>query len=839
MAVEVSLRTMLRAMTSMRADAPSTVVIVLSLGLGLGLNTAVFSIADAVLLHPFPYVEPDRLVVIWGTTSRDIRRAVSGQMIDTWRRESHSLSAIAPFQLNLVSFALGDDASDTIHGCYVGGEIFETLGVSPTLGSAFGSHDEAAEHAEDIVLSDRLWQTRFGGDPHILGSRVRLNNRPYTVRAVMGREFFFPDRDVDLWVRLSRESSQFAQVHGLARLRGGTSLEAARAELEQIERSTRSPSHPETDRSQVGLFSIHSVIVGDYQASIWILVGAVSLVVLLACANVVHLLLGRGATRRRDYAIRKALGARRRDIFQQVLADSVVLSLIACAAGLIVGYVGIRVIQGWQMVSIPGFDHARINTRVLGASVGLAIICGLLTGLVPALQAWAGDVNYVLQRGGNEGKVGVAIQLRDLLICIEVALALVVVVNAGLLLHSFIRLTRADWGFRPANLMAVNAELPREMWLISTKGTAGPGAPQLFEFIEASLSRLRSLPSVEAVTVARSVPLQRTEWSYLPVAVNGQLLTGRWPLVEPVGPGYFHTLGVPLLAGREFTSQDTARGPSVIVVNQAFAENTWPGESPIGKHVSIVVLDDRRPDVADRIRRRDRTVPTDMSAYKEVGGGPVEIVGVVGNMRMMGLEREAEPTVFTGILQWPYGIGTGLIVAMRSSARAEIPVGDVMNILHGLSDRVRVRRMVTMEALIGDSVGGRGSNRLLVLTFTIFGTLSLCLAATGVYGIVSHLTVGRTREIGVRMALGAGNADIVRMLVRGNVRTVLWGVALGLTITIVTGRLIRHLLFAITPADPTTFAAAIVLVFTMSVIALLIPSFRILSTDPIAALRHE
>jgi putative ABC transport system permease protein len=817
-----------------------TAIVALSLGLGIGLNTAVFSFVDAVLLHPFPYSQPEKLVFIWGTKNLDVRRGLSGEQLEHWQSQSRTMEKIAPFQLNLLPVALGLDETDTIQAAYVGTDILSTLGARPLLGRTFSNLDELPGGDKSVILSYGLWQSRFGGDPHVVGTTTRINHETYTVQGVMPSSFFFPDQNAQLWLPLTKHGDFYNQVHGLGRLRRGATVAQAQLEVDGFVRNAEKDTGQEKKQASAGVFSLYEVVVGKYEVALWTLLGAVTLLVLLACANVSNLLLARGVAREREFAVRLALGAERGNIFSQLLTESIVLTLFAGLAGLLFGFWGIRLIREFRLVDVTGIEHAGINFRVMFFAFSLSVFAGLVSGIMPAWRSSRKDLHPSLQQGaaGTEGRRHG--ELRDMLVSLEVAIALVLLVSAGLLVNSFVRLTRTTWGFNPEHLLLVENKPPKAVIKnLDLQATVTEGV----------LEKLNRLPGVESSAMAYGVPI-RYFWKGNQLAVNGVAITKFFTAMWIVSHDYFRTMGIPLLRGREFSVTDTAAAQRSIVISKAVAERLWPGQNPIGKTVNFL---GPRPDLMDRWNKMDRAHDpklgkelSDPSAW--VNDGPsFVVIGEVGNVRMFGLKApdtfdgEFPLDLYVNYTQQPAWNASGpeLKFLLRTTGLPQSAITSAKQVINDVQPGAAFDQIEPMRDLVGQSIGGRGSNKLLLVISILFGSLSLFLAAAGIYGVVSHSIVQRTREIGIRMALGADARDIVRLVMTQGMRPVLWGASLGLVGCWAVTRFFKALMFGITPTDPLTFSIVSALLLLVSLCACLIPSIRTMNTNPVEALRHD
>jgi putative ABC transport system permease protein len=810
-----------------------TAIVALSLGLGIGLNTAVFSFVDAVLLHPFPYSQPEKLVFIWGTKNLDVRRGISGTTLDQWQSQSATLEKIAPFQLNLSSVSLDSGGADTLQAAYVGTEIFSVLGARPLIGRTFLSSEEESGGDKSVILSYGLWQSRFGGDKNAIGTVARLSGEPYTILGVMPQNFFFPDQDAQLWIPLTKRGGFYGQVHGLGRLRPNATLPQAQAELDTFAKNDAKESGDKTNQSTAGVFRLYDVVVGKYQLALWTLLGAVTLLVLLACANVANLLLARGVAREKELAVRAALGAGRAGIFRQLLTESLVLALFANAVGLLAGYWAIRFLRIFHLSGVTALDRAAMNYRVLLFSLALSLLAGLISGIMPAWKASSKDLHASLQQGsaGTTGrKHG---QLRNLLVSLEVAFAIVLLVSAGLLVNSFERIVHASWGFNSEQLLLVQLHLP-QTW----KKSSSP----VTEFAESVLLRLKTMPGVSSAAMAGGVPI-RYSYRGLPIVVDGKRIGSDFnPAMTAVSHDYFRAMGIPLLRGREFTIQDDAQSKRVVVISRALAEKIWHGQDPIGK--TFVTLRVKQ-ELMEKLKARQSgpaiAAMVRLPSSWEDDGGPLEVIGEVGDVRMFGLEEEAAPALYEDYRQVTLEsrFMPRQYFIIRTTGDSNSVVSEAKTVIQSIQPAVVFEDFVPMQDLVSKSVGGRGSNKLLLVISILFGSLSLFLAAAGIYGVVSHSIVQRTREIGIRMALGADARDIVRLLMTQGMRPVLWGASLGLVGCWAITRFFKALMFGITPTDPLTFSIVSALLLFVSLCACLIPSIRTMNTNPVEALRHD
>jgi putative ABC transport system permease protein len=829
--IEILVRDIRHAIRMLLRDRLFTLAVVLSLGLGIGLNAAVFSFTDAVLLRPFPYKDADRLAIIWGTKSFDVRRGMDGADLENWRGGSRTLADIAVFQINAFPLSMGGNESDSIQAAMVGTRVFSLLGASALVGRTFSEIDEEPGGDRRVILSYGVWLSRFGGDRSVVGRSIHLNGELYTVVGVMPPEFFFPDQYFQVWVPLARATQMFSQVQGLARLRPGVALGQVQAELETLSKRGQRAKSPEGTETNPGIFSLYSVVVGKYEAALWALLGAVTLLLLIGCANVSNLLLGRGVGREKEFAVRVSLGASRASIIRMLLVENLLLSLVAGVFGIFCARWGVLLLRSLRLVDIPRFEWARIDSRVFLFALGVSLATGLASGVVPAWKSGRPDLLGPLQLGGLSTHPRGHGQLRDLLVTMEAALALALLVGASLLIQSFVRLSNADWGFNPDRLLVAEVRIPRS--LVQTPS-------QRAEITGEVLERLSRIPGVATAAMTYGIPL-RFFWRPTHLAVDGRFLNANWTAgTWIVSGGYFRTMGIPLLRGREFDERDGASAPRTMVVSRALAEKLWPGKDPIGKRVQILKL---KKELFDRMYKSG-TMSLDQNTARseeswEPDGAAREVVGECANVRPFGLELEPNPALYVEYRQdTVLGPPSEQFVARTSVAPLTI-TSAVRGQILAVEKDATISDITTMSDLVSQSIGGRGSNKLLFVISTLFGTLSLLLAASGIYSVVSFGTAKRTREIGIRRTLGARAGDIVLMILAEGMRPVLLGLSLGLAGAWAFTRLLKGLLFSVTPTDIVTFVGASLLLLAAACAACIVPGLRALHVNPSEALRYE
>lgn len=810
-------------------DRSFALAALISLSLGIGLNVAIFSFTDAVLLRPFPYRNADRLVFIWGTKSIDVRRGINGGALDDWRNQSHAFSDIAVFQINPASFEINESGS--VQGALVGPHVFPLLGPQPLLGSTF-SETKATE--KQVILSYGLWRSRFAQDTKIVGKSIRLNGDLYSVVGVMPRGFFFPDQTVRLWVPLARDSEMFESVQGVARLRSGFTLRDAQAELDVLSgRLRQSRLWNSALPVDLGVFPLYVVVVGKYGTAFWTLFGAVLLMLLIACANVSNLLLARDIARESEFAIRASLGASPLNIFVLLLLENVLLSLGSGVFGVVCAWWGVLFIRGLRLSDIPRFESAHIDLNVLLFALAVSVASGLLSGVLPAWKFARANFRSISQHIGASPPV--RRQLRNLVVAIEVSVSLVLLASAGLLINSFVRLTHAEWGFNPDHVLLLEARASKSV--AQNSGVRSELADEI-------VGRLSRIPGVLAAAMAYAVPTEYV-WTPTHLAVDGRYVTTDWIAGSwVVGSNYFQTMQIPILFGREFEQKDNELAPRVVVVSKSLAQKLWPAENPVGKQIEILRL---KKQIRDRLRK-EKTVFVDPSTWRSGSswgpdGTPWTVIGEVRDVRMFGLDTDPDPEIYLDYRQ-----ATRLANAVEPSVerfvvRTSTEPLQVASVAKAQflspEEDFSVTNVTTMGNVVSGSIGGRGSNRLLLVVSTMFGSLSLVLVIVGIYAVVSFATAQQNREIGIRRALGAQTKDVAAFILAQNMRPVFLGLVLGMAAATALTRFFKPFLFGVTPTDPLTLACVSILLLIAACAACLLPVIRGLRVNPSEALREQ
>ncbi|HYN85035.1 MAG TPA: ABC transporter permease [Pyrinomonadaceae bacterium] len=793
------------ALRVMRKRPGFTAAAVAALALGVGATTAVFSVVNSVLLRPLPYPDSERIVVIAETSAQNPSMFVSYPNFLDWRERARSFEALSTMRHQSFNLSGGDEPV-RVDGRQVSAGFFAVYGVAPALGRPFLEEEDRRGAAPVAVLSHGLWERRFGGDASIVGRTIVLDNRPYTVVGVMPQGFRGAGASVDVLVPFG----QFSHLPGwmgrdvrpgaqaVARLREGVTLDAARDELGAIAARLEA-EHPQTNAGVgVRVESLYERTVGGVRGALYVLLGAVAFVLLIACANVANLLLAHAAARRKEFAVRAAMGASRWRVVRQLLTESVLLSLAGGAAGLLLTLWGVDLLAAAGAESIPRAAEIKVDVRVLLFTLGVSVLTGVVFGLAPALRSARAGWTEDLKEGGGKNAAGAPRRLSGALVVAETALALVLLVGAGLLVKSFARLLDVDPGFDASNVLTMSVPLPR---------TKYDGEAKVAGFYRQLVERVKGLPGVEAAAVGNELPLRGRGWPVdveatdRPAPPPGQSVIADWAIVSP---DYFRALGIGLLQGRALADTDTAEGQRAVVIDEDLARHFWPEGDAVGKQLRVV------------------------------GPKPFEVVGVARRVRSYGLDEQARMRLYVPVAQTPTLM---MNLAVRSStSEPERLAKAVAAEVRAIDPDQPVYAVRTMEEALSESLAPRRLNATLL---TVFAAVALALAAIGVYGVISYSVAQRTHEIGVRMALGAQGGDILRLVLRQGMLLALGGVAAGVLAALALTRVMTGLLFGVSATDPLTFAAVALVLTLVASLACLIPARRATKVDPMVALRYE
>jgi len=781
-----------------------TLVTVITLSLGIGANTAIFSVVNTVLLRPLPYHEPERLAQIWESKRESGNNVISPDNFLDWQKQAKSFEGLSVYDVWLPALST-TGKTEQIVGISASPNFFSLLGVQPQLGRTFAPDEEKAGQDHVVVISHSFWQNRLGGQADVIGQKLTLNQSSYTIVGVLRPGFrhlrlIFDQppvifRPFDVKTVANQRAAHYLSAIG--RLKTGVNLQQAQAEMTALARQLEE-AYPETNRDWgVTLVALHQEVTSSISLILLILQGTVAFVLLIACVNVANLLLSRVVAREREMAVRMALGAGRWQIIRLLLTESASLAILGGAFGLLLAWWGVDLLVSLAPPDLPRREDISLDHRALGFTFLVSLLTALFFGLLPALRATRANLNDALKEGSRSGFRRQ--RLRGVLVVAEIALALVLLVGSGLLLHSLIRLQNVNPGFETENLLTMRVGLP---------APEARDEQQIANFYQQILARLEILPGAQAAALTSSVPFTGSySWSTnfkiegQPVEPSREPMSG-WRLISPA---YFDTMGIPLRAGRAFTDRDTLGSIGVAIINESFARQHFPNVDPIGR----TIIPRWRPE------------------------RPRQIVGVVSDFKHRGLSRDAAPEMYVPYTQQTW---SSMALVVRTSAEPEKIQVAVQKAIWEVAQSAPISRINTMKQILGGQVSHSRFNTLLL---GIFSALALILAAIGIYGVMSYAVRQRTHEVGVRMALGAQNIDVVWLVVRQGLKLTLLGMAIGLASAYGLTRLLTKLLFNVSATDPMTFAGVALLLMIVALLACWIPARRATQVDPMVALRTE
>jgi putative ABC transport system permease protein len=785
-----------------------TLIAALTLALGIGANTAIFSIVNAVLLRPFPYQAPERLVIVQERESGGGFSPSYPNFVD-WRAQNTAFASIAAVRQNESFNLTGAGEPERLQGQLVSAEFFSMLGIKPLVGRDFLPEEDRAGATPAVILSYGFWQRRFGNDPGIIGQQLTLNDQSYTVVGITPPDFQY-GLEADVTVPFGLQTQRFSRrgadpgTDVVARLKPHVSQQQGEADLNMVA-ARLEQQYPATNKGRrVLLTPLHESFVGDVRRPLLILLGAVGLVLLIACANVANLLLVRASARQKEMAVRVALGASRATLVRQLLTESVLLAASGAALGILLAFWGTSFIAAQLPNGIPRLQEANVDARVLVFTLAVSLLTGLLFGLVPALQASRPNLTEGLKEG-ERGSSGRRQRLRSVLVVGEVALTLTLLVGAGLLIQSFRRVLEVNPGFKPQNLLTMQVSV--------NKSNGEQNGQQVANFFKQLQQNVRNLPGVKSVAVSNGIPFGST--NFPPFLIEGRPVTDGKPsgLRYHVSPTYFQTMGIELLKGRLFTAGDAPNTPMVVIIDEVLAQRYFPNEEPLGKRLKPSA-DAPSWEIVGIVRHAepnslDAQGPAPAQFYLNFDQIPVErLPGYVRRLNLL-TRTEVEP------------------LSLTAAVRAQVVA---------LNKDQAVFNVRTMEQAVAQSVAPR---RFSMLLLTVFAVVALALASLGIYGLMSYTVAQRTREIGVQMALGAEVSDVLKLVLGQGMKLALVGVALGLVASLALTRLMKTLLFGVSATDPVTFAAIALLLTGVALLACWLPARRATKVDPLVALRCE
>lgn len=782
-----------------------TLIAVLTLALGIGATTAIFSVVNAVLLRPLPYSEPDRIVQLWETqpSKNAFRGTVSPHCFSDWRARSRSFSSLAAYRYS--SFTLtGGDAPESLVGASVTSEFLAALGQPPALGRDFLPEEDQPGQNRVVILSHGLWQRRFAADPAIVGRTIELNGETQTVIGVMPPGFQFPN-SAELWAPIAFDLARIQRgshfLFTIARLKPGVELSAAQGDLDAIARDLERDYPNNNSGSGIAAVRLHDQLVDDTRTALLVLLGAVAVVLVIACVNVANLMLVRATGRQREIAIRLSLGARRFHLVRQLLGEGLLLAAAGGALGLLLASWGVDLLKSFAPANLPRLSEIGVDLRVLAFAFAAAFLTGMLSALVPAVYSTSPDLNQTLKESAAAGASGG--RARSILVVAEIALTVVLLVSAGLLISTFLNLQRVDPGFRAENLMTMQVSLPLARYR---------EPQQQVDFFARATERIQAIPGLIAASAVSDLPFSGSR-SMSSFEIDGRRQTDDFVAdLRTALPSYFRAMGVPIVSGRDFTERDSRQTPAVAIINQAMARRFFPDENPIGRRLRI-------------------GTPAERAYYGEVPWR--EVVGVVGDLRHGDLQVPPAPEIYLPQAQHPT---TSLMLVVRGSGDSRDLVAAARRAVQEIDRNQAISNARLMEERLARSIQPQ---RFSMLLLGLFAALALLLSAVGLYGVLSYSVARSTREIGIRISLGATPAHVLRLVIRRGLRLALIGIAAGLIGAFAATQLMKSLVYGVTARDPFTFAASAALLLLVAIAACYLPARRATRVDPMIALRYE
>jgi len=789
-----------------------TLVAVITLALGIGANTAIFSVVNAVLLRPLPYPHAERMVYVLEGRLSDPKAedSYSPQNFTEMRSRNQSFDSYSA--LSYVSFTLtGDQQPEALNGLLATADFGRVIGTAPALGRFFTADEDTPGKDHVALISDGLWTRRFGADPQIVGRSVQLNGEPFTIIGVMPPNFYFPSPSIEVWAPLALDSEKYDRRHGflqgLARLKPGVAVEQARADLRNIAEQIKKEI-PGSDRDfTMKVDTVRDTFFGNLERLLMILLVAVALVLMIACVNVANLMLGRATARWKEMALRSALGASRWSLVRLLLVESALLAVIGGGLGLLLASYGLGALTAIIPAAISAREKIDIDGYVIAFTFLISLFAVALFGLAPAWQATKTDLNQALRENSRSATGARSLKLmRGALVVAEISLSLVLLVSAGLLLESLWKLLKVNPGFRAENVVTCRIDLPSAKY---------PEDRRQAEFFHSALEQARAIPGVESAGLVTSLPFsgsRGTSSFSIDDRPGSRVSNGQSADRHQVSPGYFAAMGIPLLAGRDFTDADDMEHPGVAIINEAAVRRFWPNENPLGKRITI-----------------------GMGRESKLYGKAVsrEIIGIVGDVKHEQLKDDFQAEIYVPAWHLP---ALNMYLIVRGKASAEGLIKSIRRAVQSVDPDQPIRRAQLLETAIATTVAPQ---RLVAVLLSLFAGLALTLAMVGIYGVMSYSVAQRTQEIGVRMALGAQSRDVLKLILRQGMTLALVGVGAGLLVSAALTRLMKGLLYGVGPNDPLTFVAIAALLTTVTLLACYLPARRATKVDPMVALRVE
>ncbi|HYE73172.1 MAG TPA: ABC transporter permease [Blastocatellia bacterium] len=779
-----------------------TLIAMTTLALGIGANTAIFSIVNTVLLRSLPYPESEKIVMLWqgGQRGEQGHLQVSPPELMDYRAQQQVFQHLAAHTIADANLS-GSGEPERLRAAVVSADWFTVLRTQPLQGRTFLTEEHQPGQNNSVVLSYGLWQRRFGGDTNVIGRSIVLNGRARTIVAVMPNGFRFP-AEADLWLPLALTPEQLSPnqrarhyLNVIARIKDGVTLA-------QAEERVRAIANGFPGGLDARLIALQDELVGPVKAPLYVLFGAVIFVLLIACANVGNLLLARSSARRPEMAIRQALGASRIRLLRQMLTESLLLALIGGALGILLAWWGKDSLIALTSDVIPRADEINLNIGVMGFALALSLLTGILFGLAPALQSSRLNLNEMLKLGAQSVNSGSGQRLRSFMVVFQIATAIVLLVGAGLLLRSFYRLSQVNPGFKPEQVLTADLSLPFSRYDTDAKRA---------DFYQRLVPQLAALPGVQSAGIISDLPLSgmNADRSYTHEAIPPDRQRRSPPNADfrHCSADYFNAIGIPLLTGRTFTEQDAANSQPVAIVNEALANRIWPNENAVGKRIAFLA-------------------PQGLEPWRV-------IVGVVGNVKHRGLNTDVRPEIYVPHAQAPIGTMT---LVLRTAGDPMAMAATIRKTVQSLDAEQPLFNIRALDRLRNESIAPQ---RFILMLLGLFAVVALFLSGLGIFGVITYTVNQRTRELGIRMALGAQASDILRLVVRQGMKLVIVGIVIGLGCALAVSRLIKALLFGIGPSDPITFIAVASILAAVAALACWIPARRATNVDPLIALRYE
>lgn len=779
-----------------------TAIVILTLALGIGANSAIFSVLNTLLLRPLPYSDPDRLVVVWSVYRTNDKAYASAANFHDWKEQSQTFERLAAYDTERFNVG-GGDQPEAVDGALVSADLFPLLGVKPVLGEPLRPEQEQQGQNRVALISNGLWLRRFGADKNVLGKTLTLDGNSYTVSGVMPANFNFPEK-AELWIPLSFTPDEvkdrsYNHLSVIGRIKPGVSLRQAQTEMSTIANSL-AQQYPESNAERgIRLVTLQDDMVGDIRLALLMLIVAVGFVLLIACANITNLMLARALRRQKEIAIRTALGATRLRLARQLVTESLILSLLSGALGILLAFGGVEFLTRISPGTIPRLGEISVDLRVVGFTVIISLLTGLIFGLAPALHASKPDLHNTLKEGKGMSGSGTGRQrARRWLIITEMALALVLLIGAGLLIKSFFKLSGVEPGFNPSNTltMAVTLFPPK----YKTRA-------DLSSFYTQLLQRIETVPGVQSAGATSHLPFSGRDYGLdfnivgHPLVSPGETMAARYRVISL---NYLRTMEIPLLKGRDFTESDRREAPPVVLINETLAHRYFPNEDPLGKLLNL-------------------------EGYE----APREIVGVIGSVKHVKLDTEAKPEIYAPQMQAPQPTMT---IVVRTTSDPLSFVNAMRSQVTAVDKDQPVYDVKTMDQYLSESVA---QPRFRTMLLAIFAAVALILATIGIYGLISHSVNHRMQELGIRIALGAKPRDLFKLVVGQGLLLAIEGIVIGLIASIFLTRIISALLFGVSSTDPITFIGIPLLLIGVAFVASYLPARKAMKVDPIVALRSE